>query len=842
MTNLRNDLRLGIRRLLRQPVFAIVAILTLALGLGANVAIFTLVHALMLRSLPVQRPGELYRLGDSGDCCVNSGLAGDTALFSVRLFEHLRDNLPEFSNLAGFQAFTPAIGVRRQSGVAESLPSEFVTGNYFETFGVRPAIGRLLAADDDRPGAPPAVVLSYRTWADRFGGDSALVGESVLVNGTPMTVVGVTGEAFFGDTIRPDPTGIWMPLGQEPAVRGASSLTDRPAENWLYAIGRLRPGAQPEEVQTRASNMLRQWLSAQAFLTSEDRTHLAEQRIPVVPAGGGVALMRLQFSNALMILFATSGLVLLIAAANLANLLLARADRGQAAIRAALGASTSRLMRQALTEGLLLSIAGGLAALVVATLATRALISLTFAQARFVPVDAAPSPMVLLFAMGLALVTGALFTTAPAWVMSRTPPLDALTGVGRSGHHRSLVPRRALVVGQVALSVVLLAGAGLLARSLGNLEHQRLGFEPDDRLVAQIDPPALAGQADRLSQIYARIQDDLRQIPGVANASYSLYSPMEGNNWSSGITIAGRPVDPANRIGSSWNRVGPGYFATVGTPVLRGRAIDARDAAGAQRVAVVNQAFVRRFFDAGDPIGQQLGIGSDASHSGDYTIVGVVDDVKYTAASQPVRPMIFLPAFQSVTYADPSDSSAQARSMLLRSIVVQARPGASGLEGAVRQALASVDPNLTVVRMRPMDVQIGANFRLNRLMARLASVYGLLALALAALGLYGVTAHGVSTRTREIGVRMALGADRRRIMRTVVRGPIVQTAIGLAIGIPLALLGGRAIAAQLYDVGTGDPFTFGGVTIALLASAVVAAALPARRAASVNPTQALRGE
>ena len=841
MGTLIEDVRVGIRRLWQQPGFTAVAVVMLGLGLGANTTMFTLVHALLLQRLPVERPQELYRLGDNNDCCVNSGLAGDFSLFSYHLYRHLQDNTPEFSSLAGFQAMTQRIGVRRDGDtVGDSFPAQFVSGNYFSTLGVRPAAGRLLAADDDQPGAPPVVVMSHRIWTERYARDPGAVGATYHVMGKPMTVIGVAAETFFGETIRPDPAGFWIPINQEPVLRGAASILDKPSQHFLYAIGRVAPGATQAQIQTRATGVLQQWLSAQPTANADNAAEIARQRIDVVPASGGVELMRYSYAQPLNLLFATSALVLLITVANLANLLLARADRGQAALRAALGASAARLIRQAMTEGVILSVVGAVLGLLVATAATRALLSLAF-PASVVPVEAAPSPMVLAFALGLAVVTGALFTAAPAWAMSRTQPVEALHGVGRSAVSRSFLPRRSLVIVQVALSMVLLASAGLLAGSLARLERQPLGFVPENRTVVRIEPPALADQPDRLAAFYQTLQERLEQVSGVARASYALYSPMEGNNWSGIIGIEGRPVDPAQPIVSSWNRIGPRYFDTVGTRLVRGRVIDERDTPASAHVAVVNAAFARRFFENANPIGHRVGL-FGANHASDYEIVGVVEDVKYTNANRPTRPMIFLPAFQLARYDDAADRNVQARSTLLRAIVIQSAPGATGIEASVRRTLAAIDPNLTVLRVDRLGDQVALSFRLERLMSRLTSAYGGLALVLAAIGLYGVTAYGVARRTREIGVRMALGADRTRIMKTVLRGPVLQTVAGLAIGLPLALLAGRALSTQLYEIGQSDPVVLSGAALILLVSAIVAAVLPARRAASVDPTRALRSE
>jgi predicted permease len=424
--------------------------------------------------------------------------------------------------------------------------------------------------------------------------------------------------------------------------------------------------------------------------------------------------------------------------------------------------------------------------------------------------------------------------------MARTPPLEALSSVGRSVSTRSFVPRGSLLIVQVALSLALLTTAGLLARSLRNLEAQPLGFVPTDRTVFHIDPPAIAGDIERLSALFTRIEEAIRRISGVERVSYSMYSPMEGNNWSGRISIAGQPDDPEQPKGSSWNRVSAGFFETLGTRVLRGRGIDARDLPGARGVAVINQTFARRYFDTADPIGQRVGF-VDASHAGDFEIVGVVDDVKFAGAQQPeVRPMLFIPSFQTVEYADATARSVQARSTLPRTIVVQTAPGAPSIESGVRRALADADPDINVLRVLPMTLQVNGNFRIERLLSRLLTIYGGLALGLALLGLYGVTAYGVSQRRREIGVRMALGADRLGVVQTCLRGPLVQTSVGLIIGLAVSVAIGQAIASQLYGVSGFDVAAFAVAVVTLLASCLIAATLPARRAASVNPAVVLR--
>jgi predicted permease len=844
MRQLRDDARLALRRLRKQPGFTAVAGLTLALGIGANTAIFTLIHAVMLQPLPVTRPAELYRLGDTLDCCVNSGLSGDTALFSTELFAYLREQLPEFADLAAFQANTSATAIRPPGGeTSTSVPASYVSANYFRMFGVAASAGRLLEPADDSAGAPPVMVMSHRTWVERFGADPSLVGQPFLINGVPVVLAGVAARDFFGETIRPNPAGVWLPLGQEPVLRGQTALASRPSANWLYAIGRIPGQVDVSMLSGRATHALQTWLAAQTFLSDRNREDIPEQRIVVTSAAGGVELMRGNFGQSLGVLVVMSGLVLLIAAANLANLLLARADRAQASVRAALGASVGRLVRQSLVEGMVLALIGCAGALVVSVLATRAIVALQFPAEIALPVDVMPSATVVAFSLGLAMATGMFFSAAPAWAMARVNPIDALRGLARDGADVSFMPRRSLVVVQVALSLVLLAGAGLLAESLGNLERQPLGFETDQRVIAFIDPPAsLAAEPGRLATVLTTLRQRLEQIPQVEAASYAMYSPMEGNNWSGPIVVSGRPAEPDNSDYSSWNRVGPDYFETLGTRIVLGRGITERDTPASQRVAVVNEAFVRQFLSERDPLGVGLGLSALASHSEDYRIVGVAEDAKFSGANRPVRPMIFMPVMQLAPYGPDEAASAevQARSTLVRTVALKLRSAGAGLEPAVRRALSDADPALGLTRLMPLDRQVAGNFRRDRLLSWLATSYGVLALLLSAIGLFGVTSYAVNRRVHEIGIRMALGADRRHILWGVTKGALLQVAAGVAIGLPGALWAGGVIAAGLYEIGAHDPFVLGVATSVLIAVALLAAFVPARRAASVDPTQALR--
>jgi predicted permease len=841
---MRDDLKYAIRRLRAQPGLTIVAVLTLVVGLGANTAIFSLLHAVMFQSLPVPRPAELYRLGNDNTCCVNSGLQRHYSLFSTSAATFLREQMTEFRDLAAFQANTTITAIRPASdaprSAAFSAPATYVSGNYFRMLGVSAAYGRALEPGDDAASAPVAGVLSYRQWSETFAADPSVIGRAVFIGGEAVTIVGVMPPEFFGETTRVNPAGLWLPLGQEPRLRGATAISVRPEADWLYLMGRLPAGVSVDAVQAKATSAMRAWLAAQTFWSEDDRQDLGTSDIIVAPTPGGVQALRGNFGQPLTLLLAMSALVLLIAAANLANLLLARADRTSASIRAALGASAGALARQSIIEGLLLSLTGGAGALVLSSFVTRAIVSLAFPAEARLPLQIAPSGSMILFSIGLAVLTGLVFAAAPAWAMGRTDPMRALRGVAREGADVSFMPRRSLVIVQVTLSLVLLAGAGLLGRSLRALESQPLGFEPDRRVVVSVDPPPLAGEPDRLAGIYAAMQDNLQRIPGVVRASYAMYSPMEGNNWSGPIVIGGRAQNAERPTSSSWNRVGPDYFETVGTRIVRGRGITRSDRPESEHVAVVSQAFADLYFPNEDPIGHTLGqFGPERGF--DYKIVGVAADVKYSGASREVRPMVFFPAMQVAPLADPSAVQTQARSTLMRSIVLELAPGVTGVEPQARAALASAHPDMVATRFTTMARQVAGNFRTNRLLAVLTSAYGALALALASLGLYGVTSYGVSRRAHEIGVRMALGAAPGQIVWEIMRGALTQSALGLVIGVPAALLAAGLIASQLYNVPARDPWVFAAATLVLLVTAAAASAFPARRAASVDPTRALRG-
>ncbi|MFZ0743454.1 MAG: ABC transporter permease [Terracidiphilus sp.] len=852
MRTLRQDVLYALRQMRLSPIFTLTAMLTLALGIGATTAIFSLIDSVMLKSLPVSDPASLYRVGTGNDCCVDGGPQDNWGMFPYRLYLRFKADAPEFEQMTAFQAGGTQFSVRRgeTSQLAKPLHGEFVSGNYFATFGLHAFAGRTLAPIDDEPSAAPAAMLSHRVWQQEYAADPRIVGSTFMLDGRPFTIVGITPPGFYGETLRSDPPEIFVPLQQEPLLMGKNSILKQ-SNSWLRIIGRLRPGAKPDGLAARFTTIMRNWLVTDMgaefpqFL-SQIKTVLPKQSIGVIPAGAGVAEMKDGYKSSLHILFTVCCLVLLIACANIANLLLARgsARRSQTAVRLALGASRMRLIRQTLTESLALAVMGGTAGIVVACLGVKLVVALAFHSARFVPIDASPSLSVLAFAFGVSLLTGLLFGSAPAWFASHAQPAEALRGANRSTRDSSSLSQKSLVVVQATLSVVLLAGAGLLTRSMQKMEHQDFGFETDHRINLSVNAPFSSYSPEKLDATYRALQQRLARIPGVQSATLAQYTPFT-DNWGELVVRQGKGqpnvTDDSNN--ASWDHVGPGYLEAMGQTILRGRGITDQDTAETRKVAVVDESFVRKFFKTGeDPIGTRFGI-TDVKNSGTYEIVGVARTANYTDPSGHWRPpLFFVPLAQHVHYDDPMAQMIEDRTHLIESVVLQLRGSMAGLEPEVRQAFAEVDPNLTLIRMRTMQEQVADRLDQERTVAQLTGLFGILALVLAAVGLYGVTAYSVERRTNEIGVRIAMGANRASVMRMVLRGAFVQILIGLLIGIPASIGCARLIASQLYEVKGWDPIVLGGSVAALALCALVASIVPARRAASINPVIALRVE
>jgi len=850
MDNLAGAIRYSLRQFWFSRVFTAAAVITLALGIGGTTAIFTLIHAVMLRSLPVGDPTRLYRIGDGDDCCVEGGPQDRWGLFSFPLYERLKAETPEFEESTAFQAGGWRVGVRREGidAAAKPLRSEFVTGSYFSTFGVGAFGGRVFNEQDDKPGAPPVTVISHHAWQTTFGSDASVVGSTFVIEGHPFTVIGVGPPGFFGETLRPDPPDLWLPLQQEPLIAGDRSLLRQPVSAWLRMIGRLRPGATAEGMAPRLTTSLRDWMQHDSGYPANWMPDvirmLPKQIINVVPAGAGVGVMKEEYRTSLQILLAVCGLVLLIACANVANLLLARAvaRRQQTAVRLAVGASRSQLVMQALIESILLAVAGGVAGLLVAIGAARLLLALAFSNSHFLPISTTPSLIVLGFAFALAVVTGIIFGAAPAWFATRTDPVDALRGSGRSTSDDSSVARKALLIVQAAVSVVLVAGAMMLARSLNKLEHQDFGYQVKGRIVVGLQTPPATYTQPRLAALYRELEDRLDRLPGVRGSGLALYNPLT-DNWGELILVAGHPAPKmSEEAGASWDRVSAGYLQNFGMTIVRGRAFTAADNETTAPVAVVNEAFVKRFFKSNeDPLGQHFGL-DVPENVGTFTIVGIVRDAKFAgfALNRPARPMFFVPLAQNVRYSNPLMQRLELQSHFIGGMMLVTDSSPGTIEPLVTRILSELDPNLTITSVRTMEQQVELSFDQERAVASLAGLFGVVALLLAAVGLYGVTAYTVAQRTNEIGIRMALGADRGTVINLVLRSAFRRVGVGLLLGLPLSIVAGRLIAAQLYGVTYWDPLALGVAAGALAICALIAAVIPAGRAAAISPMRALR--
>jgi putative ABC transport system permease protein len=838
------DVRYALRQFAKAPGFTATAILTLALGIGATTAIFTLVYAVLLKSLPVVNPEDLYRVGNEENCCVNGGMQDNWTIFSYEQYKQFRAEAAGFEDLAAFQAGGTMIGVRREGSNKPSEPykSEYVSGNYFSTFGILPYFGRAITPNDDRKGAPAVTMMSFRTWQEKFGKDKSIVGAGVVINGQPFTVVGITPPGFFGDRVQSRPPAFFIPLNDEPLITPTGTLLEEASLQWLDLIGRVRPGANPQSMEAHMQVQLRQFLlSPLSKVEERDKPLVAKQTLHFSHGGNGVQMMRDEYKDGLHLLMWVSGFVLLIACANLANLMLVRSAnrQQQSSVRSALGASRTALIRQTLTESVVLAVLGGLAGVVVAFAGTRVILFLAFRNDP-VPIPATPSLPVLGFALAVSLLTGILFGVGPAWMTSKTNPVEALRGANRSTANHGGRGQKSLVVVQAALSLVLLCAAGLLARSLSNMQHQDFGFVTANRSILHIDPLMAGYKPDQLEALYRQLHNNLAAIQGVRQISFSLYSPMEGDNWGEGVFIEGEPPPaPGTRDhGASWLRASPHYFETIGTKIVEGRAINEQDTPTTRNVAVVNRFFANKYFKDGHAIGKHFS--DDVKHPGWFEIVGVTEDTHYWGPSEKMRPMYFLAEEQSVHSDQPRYQQFEDRSQYLNAIEIETGRGVPGLEAQVRRAISQVNPDLAVIDFESFADQVKMNFTQQAMIAKLTSFFGVLALVLASIGLYGVTAYSVERRTSEIGIRMALGADRMSVLRMVLRGAFLQVGVGLAIGIPVAILSGHLMASQLFGVKPYDPLILSTTLLVLCGAAFLAALLPARAAASLEPMRALR--
>ena len=828
------DAGFAIRQLKKTPGIAAVAIISLALGIGANAAIFTLLDAVLFKQLPVRDPHGLVMLGHARSSGVGMGMLGQSLdVYSVDLYNHLV-NTNVFDALGAVQSGAERIAVRRQgSDAAQPASAKLVSGNYFDVLGVRAAAGRTLVAADDTAPANPVAVVSFAYWRSALNEDPSVIGEALDMNGVPVTVVGVAESTFYGETLQADPPNFWIPISASLALDPQRNLVHEPDLYWLYLLGRLQPEVSTPQAESRLTLALQNWLRARrgGNLSEETAARISRSRIELTAADSGVPHMRRGYAPTLRVLLGITIAVLLIACANIGALLLARgiARRGEHSLRLALGATHGRLVRQSLAESLVLALIAGALGLLVAAHVSDVLLALVFGGAAHVPIQTMPDARVLAFTFVVSCVTAMAFGLVPAL---RTP--SSIAATLRDSRFRL---GKGLIIGEVTAALVVLAGAASLAHSLANLSGQSFGFDPKQVLVFGVDPELAGHDLARLAPLYARLEDRLRAIPGVQSASYSRYSPFNGCCWSFGVTIPGYTPQPDERMSTLLNRVSPGYFETLQTPLLRGRAFDGRDVAGSRPVAIVSEAFAERFFAGQDPIGQRFVIDSEG-RAFDREIVGVVADAKYDEPREAQGPAAFLP-FMQMPPNEPA-TSAGYQSNFANVIEIRVSGDAADVAARVRDALAQIQPQLPVLSVETLSDQVGATLRRDRALVVLAGAFGVLALALTCIGLYGLMAYLVQRRTKEIGIRMALGADYGVVVRMVVRQALTQVGTGVLIGVPAAFVAIRLMRSQLYEVSAADPTNAAFAAIVLIVCLGLAGYLPARRAARIDPIRTLR--
>jgi predicted permease len=835
---IRQDLRYAFRTMAARPGFTAVAVISLALGIGANTAIFSLWNGVVRVSLPgVHKPKELVMLTNPNDSGMWTGrwegrTDGPRSWLSYPEFEQMRDYGEPFSALMAAQSGYATWPVRYDGGAWEEVRGRLVSGGFFEVLGVKPAIGQLFTTLEDRSDTPHAVI-SYSYWQRRFGGRFEVLGKTVSLQKTTMTIIGVTPRGFIGETSGQQPD-IWFPIRMQPRVYpGDDWLHDRPPEKvmWLHVFGRLKPGVSLAQAEAQSNALFQAGLESfyPSSVTGNRRSEFLDQRLKITPAAGGASRARPAFSDSLGVLLAAVGVLLLIACANLANLLLARgaARRSEIAVRLLLGASRARLMRQLVTESLALAALGGVAALAVAYFVHGALVRmLAETDSRF-QMTFALDLTVLVFVLVTIIGTTVLFGVFPAWQVSRANAGASLKEQNRSttGSLRQMRSGRALVSLQLALSLPLLVGAGLLVRTVYNLQHADLGFPADHLLLVRPDLREAASEPARRTALIATLREKLAAIPGVRSASFSNLGLFSGGESWSSLDVEGYTPKGDRDRGAGFDVVGPLYFSTLGVPLLLGREIIESDRGG--NACVVNEAFTKRFFENRDPINRQIALLSDKDRT-TYQIVGVVKNIQ----TQELRGSI-APRFYIASRSRPNASRSP-------TFLIRTHSDPAPVMNAARKTLQDVDANVPIITAASIEDQMRQLTAQDRTTARLAVVFGLVALALAGIGLYGVLSYGIARRSGEIAIRMALGARPGRVISMILMETTAVVAAGLALGGALAYYGSRLVNSRLYNVDPQDPLTIGLAIALLLVVALSAAYLPARRASRLDPMVALR--
>jgi predicted permease len=869
-----HDTRVSLRMLARSSAFTTIALLSLALGIGGNTAIFTLINQVMLRNLPVRNPEQLVTFGNENGSGEAGGIdMGAYGLFPWYFARQLQTNPGPFQGIASYCSFSNKVSIRLpgSDGTADSnapailAPANLVSGNYFSVLGAQPFMGRAISTSDDAtPGSGAVVVLSHHFWKQSLSSDSAVLGKTIRINGTPFNVVGVMPEGFHGIKQELEPTDLWAPMTMQTVIlKQPSMLTPGGGFYFLDVFGRLSSqAATNESARAQSQNWLDQQIrTATRVAEGGKATPARVQEIsritaPLLNAARGESSLRDQYGESLNILMGVVVLVLFIACANLANFLLARAAtrKREIATRIALGSSRARLIRQSLIETLLLSLTGGALGLGVAFGATRVLIGFVSQGNAYIALDPRPDTAVMLFTLGLSLLTGILFGLAPALAAARTGAAGNLNAGGRtaqsSGGKSARFWPNALVTLQVMLSLLLLVGAGLFLRTLRNLQNQDYGFERSHLLLAEFNAQLAGYKPSQTPGLHRRLVERLSALPGVRSVALSLTPPISAGNWSSAITIPGYVPAPKENRNSVLNRVSGKYFETAGISILAGRPFNDDDTASSQKVAVISQTLAAHFFPKGDAVGRSLVIDID-SVKGPWQIVGIARDSKSgdPRDTDPIR-MTYIPLAQIDPFG-PADSSApgdvakrsvpeENQDRFASMILVRTSGDPAHTISDLRAAVASVDPNLPLIRITTIHDQMSNFMTHDELISSLTGLFSLLALLLAAIGLYGVMSYNVVRRTNEIGIRIALGARTRAVQWMILSESLLLLAVGVGLGLPLTLLATKYIKDQLFGLNALDPVTFTVALIVVSAMTLLATWLPARRATKVDPMVALR--
>jgi putative ABC transport system permease protein len=828
------DVGYALRSLGRSPVFTLAVVCSLALGIGGNTAIFSLIDQVLLRSLPVQNPQELVIVKSPGprNGQVESDEVGSAGSFSYPMYTDLRDRQTALAGLLARYGFGAAVSFQ---GTTETAHGELVSGNYFELLGVRPATGRLITpADDQTPGASPVVVLGHAFWLETFGGRSDALNQQIIVNGHTMTIVGITPPEFFGVQLGTNPD-VYVPMMMKAEMTPNFNGLDSHRAYWLNILGRLKPGTSAGQAQAQLGAVYRPLLEAEAdtqSMSGDRRAKFTGKPLLLEPGAAGRRILSSETRQPLLVLMAMVGLVLLIACANVANLLVARATarERETAVRLAIGASRSRLIRQCLVESLVLSIAGAAAGLAVARGTIIGLLQIMPSDSGTHMLSAAIDGPVLLFAAALAIATGLLFGLLPA-IESTRPDLAAglKAGTSSSSMARHARIRKSLVVAQVAFTLLMVVGAALFSKTLLKLQAVNLGMHTENIVRFTLAPGLTSYSSAQTRALYERMQGALRTVPGITNASMGTVPIFAGSDSSSNTTIEGYTAAQDEDMNLFRNEIGPGYFATLGIPLVSGREFTDNDRLESPKVCIINQATADHFFKGRSPIGYHIAFGAGDRIVPDMTIVGVVQNSKHSEVGEVQHRFIYLPYTQLQN---------------LNQITFYARTGidATSVMNSIRTTVREIDPSLPIEQMKTLDTQIGESLSSQRLMTTLSIAFGVLSVLLAGFGIYGVMSYLVSRRTREIGIRMAVGAPPSLVRWMIVREVLFLAAVGMFIGLPLAYALGKSAQSLLFGMTGADLPTMAIAFIAVGLLALTAGYLPARRATRIDPVTALRNE